>query len=479
MVDIILRSPLIYISLKTLNDKIKKILYRELSFDYKKMEFTPRRKPRVTIVRRNLYKIMDNILICQKGFLDRVFRIFADNNIKVKFRDETAVTNPAAYIPHWDNIKDANFRPKQKECLEIISKTKYGGVIEAPPAFGKTFLISLLCALYKDAKIDIVTKRRDVCATISSFLAERLDSVGQVGGGKRNRARITVYTADSLHHSDFSADFLLADEAHELMTDRYAKLLSSYQKSRNFAFTATPDTRFDGASFRLEALFGPKLFSVTYDVAEQNNLVVPITIYWVPVRLDYNPAAGVDHFISIKRRGIWNNYYRNQIIADIAMAAYRSGKQVLVLVETVEHLKNLSSLLPDFKVCYATGTEGAMPKKDREKLRKAFEQRKFLGAIATGVWAVGVSFESLEVLIRAEGTASDTDSFQKPGRVCRIHSGKSCGIVVDFIDSFDRRLYRRSLARNRAYEKYGWKKCKIECEELIELFSGGGDSDPA
>jgi len=78
--------------------------------------------------------------------------------------------------------------------------------------------------------------------------------------------------------------------------------------------------------------------------------------------------------------------------------------------------------------------------------------------IATGVWAVGVSFNSLQVLVRAGGGTSETDSIQIPGRVGRIDpdTGKPCGLLIDVMDEFDSGCLANSRKRRQAYAKQGW-----------------------
>ena len=85
-------------------------------------------------------------------------------------------------------------------------------------------------------------------------------------------------------------------------------------------------------------------------------------------------------------------------------------------------------------------------------------RREIMGAIATGVWSVGVSFNDLEVLIRAEGSGSRTAATQVPGRVCRISSQikKPYGLVIDFADNFEPVLAKRSAERFREYAKHQW-----------------------
>jgi superfamily II DNA or RNA helicase len=429
----------------------------------------------ITTESRRLY-VLDNTgcFCCQHGFRHKVETHLATEGYACSFLNHTQVQNPGAYTPDWDRVFSRfKFRPKQDECLAQIDMHD-SGIIDAVTAFGKTHIMGMICNLYPQAKIDIVTKRKDVVATIRQFLSQWIPNVGQVGGGKRRKSRVTVYTADSLHHSDFDAEFFLADEVHELMTDRYAEILSRYWYSRCFGFTATAATRFDNAHERMEGLFGPTIFYLPYQEAERLGLVVPILVQWIEVA-GCSPCQGLRDLVAQKRKGIWQNGNRNSVIAATANSFVQQGQQTLILVDTLEHGLHLRQWLPHFKLCYS---ENALDPKKRQmylemglmrpeenmssplrtKLRTDFENRKYLGAIATGVWSVGVSFDSLEVLVRAEGSSSETQNVQAPGRVCRIHedTGKEVGIVVDFHDKFDSKFYSRSLDRRHSYHQHGW-----------------------
>jgi superfamily II DNA or RNA helicase len=352
-----------------------------------------------------------------------------------------------------------------------------GGIIDAVPAFGKMWIIAMICKLYPNARIDIVTKRKDVVQSTLRLLTRWCPNVGMIGAGSRRPGRVTVFTADSLHHSDYKANIVLADEVHELMTDRYASMLGRYWYARMYGFTATKETRFDNLHMRMEALFGPTIFHMPYAVAERHQLVVPIIVQWLDVCPSFDPIANYSDPVAKKRHGYWRHGYRNQIIAEAARGMVDSGKQTLILVETLEHALHLRRLLPDFVCCYSEqcipqdtdkrqqlvkagllGAEEMMTSARREQLRQSFEQRECLGAIATGVWSVGVSFDSLQVLIRADGGASETANLQWPGRVCRTDaaSGKDVGIVVDLCDQFNSGCQRKADGRRRAYAKFGW-----------------------
>ena len=363
--------------------------------------------------------------------------------------------------------KKISFRPYQEQCLEAIAYAlerdgNIGGLVVAPPAFGKTYLIGAICAAFPEARVFVVSRRRDVILNCFDYLSKIVDSVGIVTTGKhlRNR-RVMLYTIESLWGEDTSPELMILDEIHELVTDRYFSLLMEFCCPK-IGLTATPDTRFDNLHKRIEALVGRCIFEVTYEDAVDANLVVPIVVQW----LDPPVKSGVT-YESIRDRSaaIWSNDERNKYIADVAREFYKEGQQVLILVTTIEHAFGLHKYLPEFEVCYSgSSREGytdkypRMSSKKRDELRERFSKGDLKAVIATGVWAVGVSFNDLQVLVRADAQSSATYSVQAPGRVCRVsdRAQKPSGLVIDFMDTFSSKLYRAAKARSRTYEKQKW-----------------------
>ena len=432
----------------------------------------------LTKERRQLF-VYDNQgrFTCLKGFYPKIKGLLERMGYRVIYIDKDPPKDPLVYEANWERVFERfQMRAQQDTCLAQIDMHDYG-VVVAPPAFGKTHLFAMIANLYPKAKIDIVTKRKDVVGHIIRLINETIPNVGQVGGGKHRKERVTVYTADSLHRSDYDADFLLADEGHELMTDRLAEMLSRYTLSRNYAFTATPDSRLDGAHARMEGMFGPKIFEMSQQVAERCELVTPVMVQWLDVRSDYDAARAYKTTVARKRNGIWRNQVRNNVIAEAARSFLADDLQVLILVDTIDHALHLRKLLPEASLCYSEGALGAGSEKrefyirngfleeseemtamQRTELRRRFERREVMCAIATGVWAVGVSFDSLNVLVRADAGDSETLNIQMPGRVCRIDAAtqKECGILIDLNDLWSPYFRARSANRRRDYHARGW-----------------------
>jgi superfamily II DNA or RNA helicase len=94
----------------------------------------------------------------------------------------------------------------------------------------------------------------------------------------------------------------------------------------------------------------------------------------------------------------------------------------------------------------------------RRQLTIDFEKGKLKKVICTTVWNVGVSFNALSVLIRADGGSSPINDVQIPGRVSRISADKPYGVVHDYLDQFDKGMRQKAAGRAKSYKSNSWEQ---------------------
>ena len=382
---------------------------------------------------------------------------------------------PEIYTPNWDILSNFELRPNQPEFLQALAKNRCGR-FNCPPGFGKSYMIAMIALMYPKARIDVVSKNVAVLRDrIYPELLSLVSDVGIVGGTKKIQGkRVMCYTVGSMHYSDHQADILIGDECHQLAADQAFNMLPRWTNSRNYGLSASNDKRFDNKDARVHGIFGPIIFDVSYKEAQSHNMVVPLIVNWREV--NHGPKSDSYMMETDKKRFcIWQNTARNKMIAEDARS-YTDDTQVLVIVDTIEHAMNLKRELPEFTLVYMENgidsqkmakfvAEGCCsanePKMDfnrRQQLTKDFEKGNLKKVIATGVWNVGVSFNHLAVLIRADGGGSAINDIQIPGRVSRIAEGKSHGIIHDYVDNFCPNLYRKSRNRSKSYKENSWKQ---------------------
>lgn len=469
-----------------LPDVVRRLLEPELQYKFIQRHYGADQWDPVSGHRRKLTVIPRQIfrydgkgrLVTNFGFARRIHRILRQYGYQVQSMDlypDAARERPDCYKVDWDQVtQHFQYRARQEECLRNITRSRCG-LIHAVTGFGKMAMIAMTCLLYPRAKIYVVTKGKALVTKTQKYLTRYLPNVGQFGDGKKKWGqRITVFSADSLHHCDFDCDLLLADEGHLLITEESSKELVKFQKSRNFTFTATPTGRKDGTDKRLEALFGETIFYLPYPEAVSLGLVVPIRVEWTDVFMNVNPVEDIEDAVYRNRWGVWCNDVRNDKIA--AKALSFEQEQVMILVDTVEHAVHLMKRLHPHGYTMVTDEidpvelrayerSGLLPKNTprmtpilRESLREQFEAGT-LRKVITTVWDTGIDPTHLEVLIRAKADVSEQAAQQEPGRACRINeeTGKQVGIVCDFLDQFDKNFERRAKERKSVYKDMGWE----------------------
>lgn len=422
---------------------------------------------------RYLCKRQDNnncsSVVFSAGLAFRATRLFSECGIDWKINDLRPLLLPPPNINNLqhDKLKD---RADQLKCLALMF-TSDMGIIESPTAWGKTFLIEQLVRAYSNSKIIVCTYRRDTVNSIYDRLKQHVPirDLGRVGGGYRSPKRVTISTIDSLEYADpAKCRLFLYDEVHESASEERMRKIASVNESRMFGFSASPRGRTDGADLAIEAMFGPVIYKLLYQEAEAQGNVATITVhvYRVPgVPINY------DNDVAQYRYGIWRNALRNRLIAQIAAQHALADKQVLIIVDKVEHALNIkANFLPQWPLVHGPvhaeqlrtfSKMGLLPQGEtwlcnterRDNYRTLFEAGRMKYAIATGVWSQGVDFRHLDVLIRADAKSAPIPSTQIPGRLARGEAG----LLVDFDDSFDERFSRRSKARFRAYSGKGWE----------------------
>lgn len=469
--------------LKILPQEIRQILEPRLVYKKKKFLYGADRHCPITGISRNIAieqkRLFDydkvGRMICGFGMAVRIETVLREAGVPFDMDIiDPPRTREECFAADKGRITAClSYRERQEEAVDSII-LNWNGVIHAVTGFGKMVLLVMICLAHPKAKIDIVTRRTVIANKIFEFLTRYLPNIGRVGDGNKDRQRITVYNADSLHHSDYTADIVLCDEAHELLADESTAFLAKYHFSRMFAFTASPKGRLDGADVRLESLFGQTIFYLPYWEAVELGLVVPIRVEWTDVFMDVNPAANKSD-VPRKRWGLWRNAHRNQIIADKALS-FGEDEQVLVLVDTVEHAVYLRKHLPGYGLVFATGEndkwdsyishglaspdEPKMTPEYVEKLRRRFEAGELKKMIATDVWSTGIDPTQLTALVRANSNQTETKDIQAPGRVSRTHksSGKDVGIVCDFRDQFDANFMKAAKVRSDHYKAMRWEQ---------------------
>lgn len=417
-------------------------------------------------------------LVCPFGLYNRIRRVLRANGYRFKMKDLRPHPRPEVFIPDWDRVfRFGELRYGQDKFI-LKAAAHHCGRFSCPPGYGKSWTIAMQAQAFPQATIDVVAADAAVARKLHDDLLGMMPGVGLIGAGSRSRGkRVQVYCAYSLHHSTFKADLLFADEVHQLGADCFAEMLARYQNTRMFGFSATHDMRADQKNLRIEAVFGPILFELSYRECVDRGLIVPLQVIWRPVVMDDDPCEGMGDTQRL-RYGIWRNRYRNRMIAADACQFLGKGEQILVTARTIEHLVHLKREFTELGVNIPLiYSEAGMEPRERKKyikwglidndeprmtvhLRKQYEEDFKAGKIeiaaCNSVWDTGMDFPKLTVLLRADAMASPTLDTQIPGRTSRIAEDKESGLILDYMDQFNRYFRNKALDRSKGYQRNEW-----------------------
>jgi superfamily II DNA or RNA helicase len=381
--------------------------------------------------------------------------------------------NQQELLPEPDLSRLSSLRELQPEVLAAVAAS-YRGIIEAPTAAGKSFLVQQLCRAYPTLKILVTTKLASKVNDFYAALAADNIKVSLCDGGHRFIAESSVVVCNCLSLHKIPADWpqlLLYDEVHNAaakgISTTLGRFISPNKWPKFFGLSASPKGRTDGAAKVIEGYFGSPIIEISYQTAEKVGLVSPIDV-WV-FNVTAPDQSSFKTKVSRDRNGLWRNRFRNRKIAEVARQMEEQG-QVLIMVKTLEHALRLKKLLPDYQEVHAGASvgqwekfrkadlvqQGMQPSVNVKELQQGFRDGTLKKAIATGVWGEGVDFPNLQFLIRADGEQGEIPSTQIPGRVSRIVEGKTKGIVVDFFDDFGDIFKNRSRRRIALYRSKGW-----------------------
>jgi superfamily II DNA or RNA helicase len=236
-----------------------------------------------------------------------------------------------------------------------------------------------------------------------------------------------------------------------------------FDKAVKFGLSATITDRFDGKEALLQAIFGPIVYELTDQEAEELGRVVPIKVFALQCESGPKTTAWKSP-VAKERYAIWRNVHRN-LLVQRAAELVPENQQLLVFVSTKEHGEILqTNFLKGYRFYH-----GDLPDKEQKELLVQFESGTLKRLIATDSIGEGVDPQDLMVVIDTNWKSSKTQVPQRAGRNRRHGSDKAWGVLVTFQDDFDDLTRRKSNERLQQYRKRGYQVTLIAHEDSIEF----------
>lgn len=334
----------------------------------------------------------------------------------------------------------------------LASANTGGGMVEACTGSGKTRVIAALVRAFKKYRVAIMTSSISVVRSLHSNLTELLANdkveLGLCHGSQKNPKRITIVSTGTVEYIEpDEIDVLIIDEAHQVAGDVASQSVLLFRKALRFGLSGTVSDRFDGKERVLESMLGPIIYTFDDQQAEASGRVCPLSAYFMSI-----PDGPQVEDMTPERRtkfGIWRNKIRNALVKEVVDNA-PADQQLLVFVQTIEHLEELVKIMPDFEVCH-----GDLKTKEREVIEERFVDGSCLRLISTNCLSTGVDPKNLMIMIDASHIKGDAAMVQKRGRLRRWADGKTHGVLINFMDEWSDKLGAKALKRIAEHSKRG------------------------
>ena len=402
----VVRANLLYIEKKGLPSGMLNRLLRLAAFQnpefYKAqaMRLSTLGKPRVIACGEDLA----NHIALPRGCLPEAVALLGAHRIKTEVRDERFGGTPIDVEFH------GQLRPLQLEAVSNISCCEEG-ILCAPTAFGKKAVAAWLIAERKVNTLILVHRQQLLDQwreRLAMFLDLPLDlppkSIGQIGGGKRDRrGRVDIAIIQSLHRKgevgDLVAEYgqVIVDECHHISAFTFEQVMRQVKAKHVVGLTATP-TRKDGRHPIIWMQCGPIRFSLS---ARSMTEAAPFEHRVIPRRTNFRlEPDSCDVTIHDVYAALVRDRARNEMIVEDLMRAVEAGRSPLLLTGRTEHLKYFAAKLPGL-VKNVFVLKGGMGRKQRRDTAEALasvpegEQRVIL--------ATGSYIESVPIVVEGFG----------------------------------------------------------------------------
>lgn len=360
----------------------------------------------------------------------------------------------------WASLRPqfvGKLRPGQAAAkAEVLAKigmptTKYGGWIEAACGSGKTVTALSIAASLSTPTIILVHKSdlmKQWHKEISRFLPDAKVVTVQANSPDISDAHIVIATFQTLYsrrqsfiESGFFEQFglVIADEAHRVPANTFAKVVSSFTSRYKLGLTATPDRK-DGLRCILDWGVGPRLTTMVGDVVTGSYYISE----WESAHAKQKFKT-MDGSFNTSRiiTTLCKEKARNEHIARVIVKAVSKGRKVLALTDRVSQLDELHEM------CNTLLGDKILKYRKAKDLDRALEEdcRAVLATYA--MFGEGTDVPALDTLVLCSPRSSIA---QMIGRIQRPYKGKQTPFVLDVVDNI---VYAKLLAKNRlkVYDK--------------------------
>jgi superfamily II DNA or RNA helicase len=396
------------------------------------------------------------------GLIGYVYNILVQHSIPVNVVDKRI--RPRDNLPE---MVDIPLRDYQKEAVK--QAYRWGrGVIDMPPRSGKT---RIACDLQRRLNHNTIwiaptiaiieqTKR-----ALDLFFYKNY-SIKLSGKKTLNEASkypiilTTPNTAVTLPDELYkSRQCLIIDEFHRAAATMYHDIIKKCDHIYyRFGMTGT-FTRSGDDLLALHSILSNVLYKVDSKYLLDNKFLVPTHVVFVPVLGNLKCKTG-NYNTSHGKFGISENKYRNQLVSQLSVLLNRTGRSVLILVNTKVQGQLIKDILSSYFPINGISkhlhniefVNSKTPTNLLEEILQSFiDKQEVKILIGTSVLGEGVDLPTADSLVYAYGQKAEVTLTQNAYRIGTAVKGKTHSILIDFSDRHHSKLLQHSLERANTY----------------------------
>jgi superfamily II DNA or RNA helicase len=450
-------------------------LNNHLSFKYVGSEFSPAVKNHYWDGKEYL---LSKKLIFLTGLLERVKQFYEDNDNGYNIINDRAPFVFGNEIDIAKNIEKLGIVPYDYQLAAVERAVELDRVIfKHATSAGKSITAALITAKLNRPTIVWVIGL-DLLQQFHDLFSQLFDQkIGMVGNGICDVRPISIVsiwsagTALGLKKQDMviedmqdekyestdgekiiklisEAEVHLIDECHISAAKTIRTIYKNSNPKKIMGFSGTP-TRDDGADMLIEGIFGRNIHEVKASELIKRGIISKpyIKFIHIPSLSNYK-----DNYTKVYSDSIVNNMYRNNVVVNETIKLVEKGYQVLVLFKQIKHGKILRDLFEEknIDIEFLTGKDATDV---RETAKNNLLSKKSNIILASQIYDIGISIETLSALVLAGQGKSSTRTMQRIGRILRggKNKGKPVAAVIDFYD-VARYVKGHSIIRKNIYE---------------------------
>ncbi|MFN3197641.1 MAG: DUF3427 domain-containing protein [Bradymonadia bacterium] len=350
--------------------------------------------------------------------------------------------------------------PHQTVVLEALAAERAAGhhnnLVIAATGTGKTVIAALdykrLCDAYGGRpSLLFVAHRREILeksrATYRTALSDGGFGELLTGADKPLDGRHVFASIQSLHTHRLKAlppdayDIVIIDEFHHAEAQTYTALLQHLRPKVLLGLTATPE-RSDGQSILHWFDGRVAAESRLWDALDQG-LLVPFQYFGVHDDTDLSQIdfrAGRYSVAALEQIYTADEHRAHQVLRAL-VDRVRDPQQMRALgfCVSVNHAKFMAEFF-NRSGLPAESVTGKTPRAERQRAVSALASGALCAVFTVDVFNEGVDIPTVDTVLFLRPTESATLYLQQLGRGLRLHEGKSCLTVLDFIGQANRRF---------------------------------------